>query len=462
MITQSQIHHIVENQRAFFNTHATLGHEFRLNALKTLKEGVCRHEQRFHDALKADLGKPVYESFITETGIIRHDLTRTMKSLKKWMGVKWKMTPFYLLPGTSKVRYTPLGVNLIIAPFNYPMQSTFSPLIAAIAAGNTAVVKTSELTPSVSRVIQNLINDCFRPEHVAYVPGEVEETQMLLTQKFDHIFFTGSTRVGGIVLEAAAKHLTPVTLELGGKSPCIIHNDANLDTAVRRIAYGKLLNTGQTCVAPDYALVHQDVAQPFIDKLGKRIRALYGDNPSQSPDFGRIVNVAHHRRLVSLIDPEKVVIGGDHDEATRYIGPTVMTNVNLHDPVMKEEIFGPILPVMTFRTLDQVYQTIGALPQHPLALYLFTGDRQIRDELVSLIPFGGGCVNHCIQHLANPYLPFGGQGGSGMGHYHGFDGFTQFSHKKAMYQAPTATWLDLPLIYPPYKGKLKIMRAIFR
>jgi len=460
MIQPAQIQTIVQNQRTFFHSGATLAYEFRLKALKDLKEGIRQREASFRDALKADLGKPEYESYVTETGFILHELTQTMKKLRRWMGSRWRPTPLYLLPGSSQTLYSPLGVNLIISPFNYPMQLCMAPLIAAIAAGNTAVIKTSELTPAVGAVIQDLVQAVFTPEFVAFIPGEVRETKMLLEQKFDHIFFTGSPRVGAIVMAAAAPHLTPVTLELGGKTPCIVHSDATLSPAIQRIVYGKFINAGQTCVAPDYILVHKSLETQFIQKITDRIRSLYGPDPLQSPDLGRIVNIDHFKRLVALIDPAKVVIGGTHSEADRFIAPTVMSGVSLDDKIMADEIFGPILPVMTYDSLDQAEKIIAALPRHPLALYLFTQDRGLSKDMMTRLSFGGGCINHCIQHLANPYLPFGGHGGSGMGQYHGFDGFAQFSHKKGIYKAPS--WGDLPLIYPPYRGKLKWIKTLFR
>jgi aldehyde dehydrogenase (NAD+) len=460
MISEHQIQTIVQNQRIFFHTGATLDYDFRRKVLEDLKAGIKDREDRFRDALKQDLGKPAYEAYVTETGFLLHELTKTMGQLKKWMRPKRKPTPFYLLPGSSRMVHSPLGVTLIISPFNYPMQLCIAPLIAALAAGNTAVVKASELTPAVGKVLRDLVEDVFRPEHVAFVPGEVEETKLLLAQKFDHIFFTGSPRVGGIVMAAAAKHLTPVTLELGGKSPCIVHSDASLAPAIRRIAYGKFMNAGQTCIAPDYVLVHQEAEQAFLDGMKQRILSLYGENPSLSPDLGRIVNEGHFKRILSLIDPDKVVVGGTHDEGERFIAPTVMAGVTLEDRIMDEEIFGPVLPVMTYTTLDQVREILAALPQHPLALYLFTESREVSEEIMNGVSFGGGCVNHCIQHIVNPHLPFGGHGTSGMGQYHGFHGFEQFSHKKGIFKAPP--WGDLPLIYPPYKGKLKWMKAIFR
>lgn len=450
----------VLKQHAFFNSSPTHSYNFRINELQKLKKGINKFESQLSAALKADLGKSEFESYATEIGFVLHDLTNTMKNLKKWMKPERVRTALLCQPASSKIYFTPLGVNLIISSFNYPVGLTFAPLIAAMAAGNTAVVKTSELTPNVSKVIQTLIGDTFDPEYIAFIPGEIPETTLLLKQKFNHIFFTGSPRVGGIVMEAAAKHLTPVTLELGGKSPCIVHSDARMNIAVNRIVYGKFMNAGQTCLAPDYVMVHQSVKDEFLEKIKQRIINLYGEDASLSPDFGRIVNEQHYHRIVRLIAQDKVVVGGQFNKADRYIAPTVMKNVTLKDHIMAEEVFGPVLPVMEYNNLDHVFDTIAKLPQHPLACYIFSESKTVQDELISRIQFGGGCINHCIQHFVNPELPFGGIGESGIGSYHGFNGFERFSHKKSILK--TASWLDLPLIYPPYQGKAKLIRRIMK
>ena len=420
--------------------------------------GIEKFESKFSTALKGDLGKSEFEAYVSEIGFVLHDLNNTIKHLKKWMKPKRVKTPLLIQPASSQIYFTPLGVNLIISPFNYPIQLTFAPLIAAISAGNTAVIKTSEITPACSLKIQNLIDEIFDPAFVAYIPGEVFETKLLLKQKFDHIFFTGSPKVGSIVMEAAAKHLTPVTLELGGKSPCIVHSDAKMNIAVKRIVYGKFINAGQTCVAPDYVMVQKSVKEEFLEKIKNRIIDLYGDDASLSPDFGRIVNTQHHKRIVSLIDQDKVIVGGQFNEADRYIAPTVMKNVTLKDNVMAEEIFGPILPVIEYNNFDEILDIIAKLPQHPLACYIFSESKAVQSELISKIQFGGGCINHCIQHLVNPNLPFGGVGEGGIGSYHGFNGFECFSHKKSILKA--ASWFDLSLIYPPYQGKTNNIRRI--
>ena len=460
MKNEQEIIEVVRKQHAFFKSSVTNAYDFRINELQKLKSGIQKFESQFITALKDDLGKSEFESYATEIGFTLHDLTNTIKHLKKWIKPKKVKTPLLCQPASSKILFTPLGVNLIISPFNYPVGLTFAPLIAAIAAGNTSVVKTSELTPNVSKTIQKLIKEVFDPEYVAYIPGEVPETTLLLKQKFNHIFFTGSPRVGSIVMEAAAKHLTPVTLELGGKSPCIIHSDANMKIATNRIVYGRFMNAGQTCVAPDYVMVHQSIKEEFLKKIKQRIINLYGDDASLSPDFGRIVNEQHHSRITGLIDQDKVIVGGQFNKTDRYIAPTVMKNVTLNDKIMKEEIFGPILPVIEYDGFDEVFNIIDKLPQHPLACYIFSESKTVQDELISRIQFGGGCVNHCIQHLANPNLPFGGVGKSGIGSYHGFNGFERFSHKKSILKA--ASWLDLSLIYPPYQRKIKSIRRIMK
>ncbi|MGB5984473.1 MAG: aldehyde dehydrogenase [Desulfobacterales bacterium] len=460
METHPDIDHLVRRQHDYFKSAATQGYGFRIAQLQRLRQGLKRFEQRFSRALKQDLGKSEAEAYITETGLVLHELGDTLKQLKRWMKPKRVVTPFYLQPAASRILYTPLGVNLIISPFNYPIALTFMPLIAALAAGNTAVLKTSELTPACSKAIQTLIQESFDPAYVAYVPGAVPETSQLLKQRFDHIFFTGSPHVGRIVMEAAAQHLTPVTLELGGKSPCIVHSDAKLQIAARRIVYGKMINAGQTCIAPDYVLVHQPVKEQLLGLLKARILDLYGENGASFPDYGRIVNEDHFRRLAALMDPEKIVVGGRVDPALRYIAPTVMRDVTLKDKVMSEEIFGPILPVLEYDQLDDALDTIAQLPRHPLAGYIFSESKAVQQALLSKIQFGGGCINHSIQHFVNPHLPFGGVGNSGIGSYHGFHGFARFSHKKSVLKA--ASWLDLPLIYPPYGKKIKLLRKILK
>ncbi len=459
-MTQDEIIRVVTEQRQFFNSGVSRDYSIRHETLSKFKEAIKNYEREIHAALKTDLAKPEFEAYFTGTGFCLHELTETLKNLRKWMKPKNVRTGLLVQPAKSTIYYSPRGVNLIIAPYNFPINLTFSPLIAAIAAGNTAVIKTSEMAPACSAVMQRLIDSTFDSRYIAYVPGEVPETTILLEQKFDHIFFTGSTRVGSIVMSAAAKTLTPVTLELGGKSPCIVHHDAKLDVAVNRIVAGKFLNAGQTCAAPDYLMVHREIKEEFLDKLKVRIIEAYGEDASKSGDFGRMVNAQHFERVASLIMPEKVVVGGKIDAASRFIAPTVMRDITLDDPVMREEIFGPVLPILDYTEYDEIYDTIAKFPQHPLAAYVFSSSTQIQDLLIERLQFGGGCINQCILHLANHHLPFGGVGESGMGAYHGFSGFERFSHKKGVMRS--ATWLDLPLVYAPYKDKLKWLRRIMK
>lgn len=456
--TEKDIIAIVAKQRNFFKTGATKSYQSRIDNLKKLKVALVKYESLLHAALKQDLGKPEFEAYLSETGFSLHDITETIGKLKRWMKPKRTLTSLLTQPGSSRIYYLPLGVNLIIAPYNYPINLTFSPLIAAIAAGNTAVIKTSELTPACSVVTRDLIRETFAPEYIAYIEGEVKETTILLQQKFDHIFFTGSPRVGSIVMTAAAKNLTPVTLELGGKSPCIVHDDAKLDIAVKRIVSSKFLNAGQTCIAPDYVLVQKSVKEEFLSRIKDRIVSVYGENALSSPDFARIVSDNHFQRIGGLIDQGKVLVGGQSDAASRFIAPTVLRDVTLADKIMSDEIFGPVLPVLEYEQLSEVYEIVDQLPHHPLACYLYSESTAIQKEVINTIRSGGACINNCVFHVANHHLPFGGVGKSGMGAYHGFHGFERFSHKKGVLK--TATWIDIPLTYAPYGNKLKILRKI--
>ena len=458
--TEREIVDIVASQREYFKSGATKSYQSRIENLRKLRAAIVKYESEIDAALKEDLGKPEFEAYLSETGFSLLDVSETIRRLKRWMKPKRTWTSLLTQPGSSRIHYSPLGVNLIIAPYNYPINLTFSPLSAAIAAGNTAVIKTSEMTPACSAVTRDLIRDTFEPELVAYIEGEVEETTILLKQKFDHIFFTGSPRVGSIVMSAAAKNLTRVTLELGGKSPCIVHEDAKMDIAVKRIASGKFLNAGQTCIAPDYVLVHKAVKEEFLSKIKDHIIDVYGEDASTSPDLARIVNDNHFQRICGLIDQEKVLVGGQSDAASRFIAPTVMRDVELPDKVMSEEIFGPVLPVLEYETLDDVYAIIDQLPQYPLSCYLFSESKALQQEVINTVQFGGACINNCVFHVANHYLPFGGVGESGTGAYHGFHGFERFSHKKGVLK--TATWIDVPITHPPYGNKVKLLRKIMK
>lgn len=458
--SEQEIITIVEKQHEYFKSGATKSYQSRVDTLNRLKTALITYETEMHAALKQDLGKPEFESFLSETGFCIHDISTTLSKLKNWMKPKWKLTSLLTQPGSSRIVYSPLGVNLIIAPYNYPIMLTFSPLIAAIAAGNTAVIKTSELTPNCSAIIRKIINETFASEFIVHIEGEVNETTILLQQKFEHIFFTGSPRVGSIVMSAAAKNLTPVTLELGGKSPCIVDKDVKLDIAVNRIVSSKFLNAAQTCVAPDYVLVHKVVKEEFLSKIKNRIISVYGEDASTSSDFARIVSDNHFQRICSLIDQEKVIVGGQSDAASRFIAPTVMRDVTLTDKVMSDEIFGPLLPVLEFENLSDIYNIVDQLPHHPLASYIFSESTSFQQEIINNLQSGGACINNCIFHAANHHIPFGGVGESGMGGYHGFDGFECFSHKKGVLK--TATWIEIPLTYAPYGDKIKFLRKIMK
>ncbi|HEY4651179.1 MAG TPA: aldehyde dehydrogenase family protein, partial [Pontibacter sp.] len=351
------------------------------------------------------------------------------------------------------------GVALIISPWNYPLNLLLTPLIGAMAAGNCAILKPSEIAAHTAAVISRLITDNFDERYLAVVEGGVQTSQQLLAQRFDYIFFTGSTAIGRVVMRAAAEHLTPVTLELGGKSPAIVAMDADLELAARRIAWGKFLNAGQTCVAPDYVLVQEDAKEEFIQHLNHCITEFYGQNPAASPDFARIINDQHFARLSAMLTQQHIRIGGQTDAATRYIAPTVLDNVTWEHKAMQEEIFGPILPVLSFEVLDEAIRMVN---QHekPLALYFFSASKDMQNRILREVTFGGGCINDTISHLANPNLPFGGVGSSGLGSYHGMASFNVFSHQKSVLHR--GTWLDIPLRYPPYRNKLKSLRKFFR
>ncbi|MBT5826297.1 MAG: aldehyde dehydrogenase [Gammaproteobacteria bacterium] len=458
--TEQAIIDIVARQHDYFKTGVTKSYQSRIANLNKLKTALIKYETQIHAALKQDLGKPEFESYLSETGFCLHDISTTLRKLKSWMKPKWRMTSLLTQPGSSRIYYSPLGVNLIIAPYNYPVGLTFAPLTAAIAAGNTAVIKTSEMTPACSAVICKIIAETFDSDYIAYIEGEVKETTILLQQKFEHIFFTGSPRIGSIVMSAAAKNLTPVTLELGGKSPCIVHDDAKLDITVNRIVCSKFLNAAQTCVAPDYVLVHKSVKEAFLSKLKDRIIKTYGEDASTSSDFARIVSDNHFQRICGLIDQQKVIVGGQHNAESRFISPTVMRDVTLTDKVMSEEIFGPVLPVLEYESLDEVYKLVDQLPHHPLACYIFSESTLIQQEIIYNIQAGGAGINNCVFHAGNHHLPFGGIGESGIGAYHGFDGFECFSHKKGVLKS--ASWMDNPLIYAPYGSKINLLRKFLK
>ncbi len=449
------------NSKAFFNTHKTKNLKFRKQQLKLLSKNIKNHENELLDALYKDLGKSKVEAYATEIGMLLKSIKLMRKELKNWSKTKQTDTPLYLFPTKSYIKKEPYGTVLIIGPFNYPVQLVFEPLIGAIAAGNTAIVKPSELTPHVAIVIKDIIEDTFDEAYVSVVEGGIEETQTLLSLPFDYMFLTGSEKVGKIVYEAAARKLIPVTLELGGKSPVIVDDTANIKVASERISFGKFTNAGQTCVAPDYILVQRKVKNDLIKALKKTITEFYGENIEKSPDFGRIVNQKHFNRLNDLIQIHKdnVVFGGNSSKEDLYIEPTLLDNITNDNKIMKEEIFGPILPIITYDNFDEVLEIIQSKSK-PLSLYLFSEDENMTHRVVEELSFGGGAINDTLMHLANPNLPFGGVGSSGIGQYHGKYSFDTFSHMKSY--TFKSTRLESSLFFPPYKGKFKYIKTFFK
>ena len=451
---------LVNEQRQFFLTGATLPVEFRLEALRTLQAWIRGHEQDISAALKADLGKGAYESYMCEVGLVLSELSFMLRHTAGYARPRRVRSSITQLPGRSYVQPSPFGTVLVMSPWNYPFMLTVDPLIDALAAGNTAVLKPSDYSPATSAVIAQMVAECFPSQYVAVVTGGRAENTALLDQPFDMVFFTGSQQVGKVVLRHCAERLTPATLELGGKSPCIVDETASIPLAARRIVFGKFLNCGQTCVAPDYILVHESVKGPFLKAVIAEVKRQFGADPLENPNYGRIVNQHHFQRLLGLIDPAKVVMGGQSNLATLQIAPTVMEGVSFEDAVMGEEIFGPIMPVITYRDLDEELQRL-ALGPSPLAFYLFTSDGEKAKRIMARARFGGGCINDVVVHLATSHMGFGGIGASGMGAYHGKVGFDTFSHRKSIVNQ--ATWMDVPLRYQPY-GKLseQLLRLVLR
>ncbi len=438
---------ILSRQKSFFESGATLPVKYRIAALKKLYAAVKKYEKEICDALTADLGKSDFEGFMCEVGLSLTEISYMIRHVRKFAKEKGVYTPLAQFASRSFKKPCPYGNVLIMSPWNYPFLLTIDPLADAIAAGNTAVVKPSAYSPETSRIIEKIITECFDPEYVAVVTGGRKENSALLSKKFDFIFFTGSQSVGKEVLRQAAEHLTPAVLELGGKSPCIVDSTAKIRLAAKRIVFGKYLNCGQTCVAPDYILCQKEVKDEFIREVGLQIKKQFGDSPLENSDYGRIVNEKHFDRICGLIDKDKVVIGGESDRETLKISPTVMDNVTPEDAVMGEEIFGPVMPIITFESYDEVYSLING-GQKPLALYIFSQDKKRIREVTSKIRYGGGCINDVVIHLATSEMGFGGVGESGMGSYHGKAGFEAFSHTKSI--VDKKIWMDLPMRYQPY------------
>lgn len=447
-MTEQEIKDLVTRQRKYFQTGATLPVSVRVDALKRLYGVISGCEKEIHTALKRDLGKSGFESYMCETGLVLEEISYMLKHIHRFSREKNVRTPLAQFHSRSFKKPSPYGVTLIMSPWNYPFMLTLSPLVDALAAGNTAVVKPSAYSPHTSDVILQILSQCFDPEYVAVVTGGRAENTCLLREHFDYIFFTGSQFVGKEVMRNAAEHLTPVTLELGGKSPCIVDKSADIKLAARRIVFGKYLNCGQTCVAPDYIYCHRSVKDRLVKEVQKQIQKQYGKQPLRNPNYGKIINEKHFDRLLGLIDKNKTVHGGGSDRHALRIEPTVLDNVTFADAVMQEEIFGPIMPILIFDNLDEAIRNINAMP-HPLALYLFTSDKAAAKKVTSRCGFGGGCINDTIIHLATTEMGFGGFGESGMGSYHGKVGFDTFSHYKSI--VDKKTWIDLPMRYQPYR-----------
>jgi aldehyde dehydrogenase (NAD+) len=433
--------------------------DYRKATLKKLLKNIIKYDKEITEALYSDFRKPAFEALITETSYVISDLKHTIANVRSWAKPKRVLPSLLNFRSTDRIYSEPYGKVLVIAPWNYPFQLAMCPMIAAVAAGNSVVVKPSELTPATSAVVARIIRESFDVRHVVAVLGDASIASDLLKKRWDHIFFTGSVPVGKIVAEAAAKYMTPVTLELGGKNPCIIDDTADLALAARRIVWGKFINAGQTCISPDYILVKSSVKIRLMQLLKQEIIRAYGEDPAQSPDFPRIINFKHFDRLQAMILPADVYFGGSTDRDQRYIAPTIIDEHNLESEVMKDEIFGPILPVLAYNTIDDLKKTISRY-EKPLALYVFTRNSGFADRIISDYSFGGGCINDTVIHFANRRLPFGGVGNSGSGAYHGKWGFDTFSHQKSVIRK--ANWPDLTMRYAPYSGKLKYVKKLLK
>lgn len=450
---------LIQKQREFFFQGKSKDVSYRVKALEKLKTMIKDHEKELMQALKQDLNKSEFDAYLTEIGILLEEIRFTLKHVENWAKPRKVKSSLTTVGAKGYIYPEPYGVALIISPWNYPFQLAIAPLIGAIAAGNCAIIKPSELTPATSALLAKIIQKTFPEEYIAVVVGGVETSQALLKEKFDYIFFTGSVPVGKIIMEAASKHLTPVTLELGGKSPCIIHKDANLKLAAKRIAWGKFINSGQTCIAPDYLFVHSEVKSEFLQNFKEAVEEIYGKNVIESQKMTRIVSERHFERLAFFLKNGSIYFGGGHDVSKLTIEPTVLTDITWDDEVMQDEIFGPILPVLEYTDLQGIIHQVNERPK-PLALYLFSESKQIEETILNQISFGGGCVNDTVYHLSTPHLPFGGVGESGIGAYHGKGSFDVFSHEKSILKQTTK--FDLPFRYPNTKDALKKIKLLIK
>ena len=453
------IDEVINKQREFFNTGKTKDVKFRLKHLKKLKNSIIANEGEIKKALKEDLNKSESESYMTEIGMTLSELSYDIRHVSGWSKNKRVGTPLAHFPARSFISKEPYGIALILSPWNYPFMLLIEPLIGAISAGNCAVLKPSEFAPNTANVIEKIVKECFEEEYVTVIQGDKDVSQSLIEKKFDYIFYTGGTRVGKIVMQEASKNLVPVTLELGGKSPCIIDEKYSMHLAAKRLLFGKLLNAGQTCIAPDYVLINKNVKDEFINELRKILKEFLGENPIENEDYPKIVNERHFKRLINLIDGENVLIGGKSDEKLLKIEPTILDNPKIDSKVMSEEIFGPILPVITYEKIEDAIEYIKKI-EKPLALYMFTNDKKIQNKILNEISFGGGCINDTIIHIANSNMGFGGVGYSGIGNYHGKRSFDTFSHERSITKKYS---LDLPMRYMPYNDfKDKLVKMFLK
>lgn len=446
-MNETGVSQILANQRAFFNTHQTKDVYYRIAILKLLKKTILDYQEKIEEALWKDLHKSKEETFLTEIGLVLHEIDFHIKNVSHWAKPKKVSTPFFMLPSGSKTKADPLGIALIIAPWNYPFQLLINPLVGAISAGCCAVLKPSPDAPHLAKVMEDMVSSIFEPNYIGLVQGGKEENELLLKQKFDIIFFTGSSAVGKVIMRAAAENLTPVVLELGGKSPVIVNKDADIPKAAKRIIWGKTINAGQTCIAPDYLFVHSEVKNKLLEEMAKSLEDMFGSDRKKSGYYGRIIHERAFDRLIKLMAKGKARIGGEAEKVDLYIAPTVLEGLGLEDDIMQEEIFGPILPLFEFSDFEQVIHFVNS-KEKPLAIYYF-GNAESAEELMHKTSSGGVCINDTLMHVSNQHLPFGGVGNSGMGSYHGANSFWAFSHKKSIVTTPT--WIDLPFKYMPFK-----------
>jgi aldehyde dehydrogenase (NAD+) len=454
----SGIESLVKNQRQFFESGATRDIKTRIEQLKLLKKAILQNEQAIYDALKADFNKPVFETYTSEIGVVLEEIGIMLSNIKKWSAPQQVGTGIANFPARSYIYAEPFGVSLVIGAWNYPFQLTIAPVVGAIAAGNTVIMKPSRVAAHTYEVIANMVKEFFDPRYIACADIQTDNAEML-AQRYDYIFFTGGVQVGKVIARAAAEFLTPTTLELGGKSPCIVDETADIATSAKRIVWGKFINAGQTCVAPDYLLVHEKVKDKLFDAMKAAVKEFYGENPMTSSDYASIINDRHFERLSSMIKGGKVVFGGKTDAAKKYIAPTLITDIDLDHPLMDDEIFGPILPAFSFSHFNDALRIVKKF-EKPLAFYIFSNHYETQQRCIEEVQFGGGCINDTVSHFINHDLPFGGIGNSGMGGYHGKFSFDTFTHYKGVMNK--VNWPDVPLRYPPYIGKLGIIKQIIK